>query len=247
MQESDADARAPSGFTREQRDEAYSPGVGAHAWFQGRNRILYGKLPEQARRSVVLDIGCGPGITVAHLRGKNVDCHGCDLATYEPEDQRQSPYLHYATDALALPAEFRDRVGTILMLDVLEHLEQPKSLLSDCLSAFPELAHVLITLPARMELWSDYDERYGHVARFDHHSVVDLCAVPGVEIVSTGYFFHSLYGVLRATGRNTVGQEMKAPGSPRLHSAIGSLLHLEEKLLPGRLPGSSLYALLRVI
>jgi SAM-dependent methyltransferase len=246
MQDSDADAKAPLGFTREQREEAYPRGIGAHAWFQGRNRILYGKLPEPARRGVVLDVGCGPGITVAHLRGKKIDCHGCDLATYEPEDPRQAGYLHYGTDALALPADFRSRVGTLLMLDVLEHLEDPKALLCDCIEAFPALEYLLITLPARMELWSDYDERYGHVARFDHRSVLDLCAVSGLEMISSGYFFHSLYGVLRAMGRGVAGREMHPPRLPFLHALIGGLLHLEEKLLPSRLPGSSLYALLRV-
>lgn len=246
MHDSDADAEAHSGFSSQQRNEAYPHGIGAHAWFQGRNRILYGKLPEQARQGVVLDIGCGPGITVAHLRSKKVDCHGCDLAHYEPEDQRQAAYLHYETDALALPADFRNRVGTLLMLDVLEHLEHPKALLSDCLEAFPALGHMLITLPARTELWSDYDERYGHVARFDHRSILDLCAIPGIEVISSGYFFHSLYGVLRASGRGKAGQGMHPPGSPFLHSVIGGLLHMEEKLLPSRLPGSSLYALLRV-
>lgn len=246
MQDRDADTTAPLGFTREQRDEAYPHGISAHAWFQGRNRILYGKLPEQARRGVVLDIGCGPGITVAHLRGKKVDCHGCDLATYQPEDPSQAGYLYYGTDALALPADFRGRVGTLLMLDVLEHLEDPKALMRDCLEAFPGLEHLLITLPARMELWSDYDEHYGHVARFDHRSVLDLCAISGLEMVSSGYFFHSLYGVLRVMGRGVAVRAMQPPGSPALHVLIGGLLHLEEKLLPSRLPGSSLYALLRV-
>lgn len=246
MQDSDADAKVPSGFTRQQRDEAYPHGIGAHAWFQGRNRILYGKLPERARRGVMLDIGCGPGITVAHLRSKHVACHGCDLATYEPEDQQHATYLHYETDALDLPADFRSTVGTLLMLDVLEHLENPKALLGDCLEAFPMLEYLLITLPARMELWSDYDERYGHVARFDHPSLLELCEITGLEIISSGYFFHSLYAVLRAMGRGKAGQEMHPPGWPLLHSVVGGLLSLEEKLLPSTLPGSSLYALLRV-
>jgi hypothetical protein len=37
-------------------------------------------LPERARRGVVLDNGRRPDITVAHLRSKNVACHGCELA-----------------------------------------------------------------------------------------------------------------------------------------------------------------------
>jgi hypothetical protein len=246
MHEPNTDVKAPSGFSREQREQAYPRGIGSHAWFRGRNQILHSKLPEQARRGLVLDIGCGPGITVAHLRSKNIDCHGCDLADYEPDDRRQAPFLHYETDALVLPAAFRRRVGTLLMLDILEHLEHPKQFLRDCLEAFPALGHVLIALPARMELWSDYDERYGHVTRFDHRTVVDLCAVPGGEMIDSGYFFHGLYGVLRATGRGGVAQEMHPPRSPSLHAAIGGLLYLEEMLLPGWLPGTSIYSLIRV-
>jgi hypothetical protein len=133
-----------------------------------------------------------------------------------------------------------------LMLDMLEHIEDPKALLCANLETFPALKFMLITLPARMELWSEYDERFGHIARFDHQSIVDLCAVPGLEMISTGYFFHSLYAILRARGQSKGQRENQAPGSPHLHAILGGLLYLEEMLLPKRLPGSSLYALLRV-
>jgi SAM-dependent methyltransferase len=248
MVDSDVEDHTPSGrFSREQRNEAYPHGVGAHAWFQGRNRILYSKLPEEAKAGVVLDVGCGPGITVAHLRRKSVDCHGCDLSRHEPEDSSQSGYLHYGRDSTSMPVEFRKSVGTLLMLDLLEHVHEPKEFLRSSLEAFPGLKYMLITLPARKELWSEYDERFGHVDRFDLPGVRDLCAEAGLEMVSSGYFFHSLYAVLLAKGRRKGERPMRIPRSARLHSAIGRLLYLEEQMLPRSLPGSSVYALLRVV
>lgn len=246
--DSEVESHRPSGgFSREQRNEAFPPGIGAHAWFQGRNRILYAKLPDVAKRGLILDVGCGPGITVAHLRRKNVECHGCDLSCYRPEDASLAQYLHYEQDALSMPTDFRGRVGTLLMLDMLEHIAGPKTFLRSSLEAFSGLEYLLITLPARMELWSDYDERFGHVARFDRQSVVDLCAIPGLQMISYGYFFHGLYAILRARGQRRGARELSVPGSPGLHAALGGLLHLEEMLLPKRLLGSSIYALLRVV
>jgi hypothetical protein len=60
--------------------------------------------------------------------------------------------------------------GAILLRDVVEHIEDAGTFLRDLLRAFPNARHVLIAVPARMELWSNYDE-----------STVILCDTAGAH------------------------------------------------------------------
>jgi SAM-dependent methyltransferase len=233
------------GFTSEQRDQAYPLGSEAHFWFQARNRILHDRVADAASDAAVLDIGCGPGTTVAYLRERGIECYGCDLSSYPPMDAGIAPYVFYERDALTLPGELRERVGAMLLLDVLEHMSDPTGFLEECIAAFPRAETLLITLPARMELWSEYDAHFGHQRRFDLGSAAEICALPSLEVVESAYFFHALYPILWLT-RNASGRRTTPPVRwPRLHALLGRLLQLESRWLPARWPGSSLLIALR--
>src|SRR5207253_376768 len=94
---------------------------------------------------------------------------------------------------LDLRADFAHRVTTLLLLDVLEHLESPAAFLDECLARFPRCRRVLITLPGRMELWSNYDTYYGHFLRYDRRTAARLLPAGGWQMRGCGYFFHGLY------------------------------------------------------
>src|ERR1051325_3501464 len=73
---------ARTAFTDEQYANPYPPGIERSYWHRARNRILLRRLaPVLAPRARILDIGCGPGIVVDHLRREGLDCAGVDLGT----------------------------------------------------------------------------------------------------------------------------------------------------------------------
>lgn len=231
-----------SAFTAEQRARAYPLGIGDHYWNLSRNRIVAHTLRHLGAASPMLDLGCGPGTTVAYLRGQGFDCFGADLSPYEPTAPELAAAITYGHDATALPAPVRERYRTLLLLDVLEHLPEPAGFLHRCLAAFPHLGHVLVTLPARQELWSNYDAYYGHQRRYDRTAAAALCRDAGAEVLRCTYFFHALYPPLalqrllarpRPIGFAPVRQR-------RLHRALATLLYYDARWLPGALPGSSL-------
>ena len=191
---------------------------------------------------VVLDVGCGRGITVDFLRKAGIDCLGVELAEAQPLPGVR-PFVFTSQDAFALPEDLRRRVTVVLLLDVVEHLPAPETFLADCVRHFPSLSRVILTVPARPELWSNYDEFYGHARRYDRDSLQALLRPTGTRRAAAGYFFHALYPVLRA--QLAVGSERplahSAPRWRRLHRMAARLFDLEERLLPARWYGTSLW------
>ncbi|MCH2173835.1 class I SAM-dependent methyltransferase [Myxococcota bacterium] len=238
----------PSILDAAQRNRAYPMGAERHFWSRGRCRIVRDKLPALASGQVVLDLGCGPGGMVEHLRADGIDCVGCDLARYEYAAEAALPHLHYETDAFELPADLKRNIHTVLLLDVLEHMEAPAPFIQRCVLEFPALEYVLVTMPARQELWSHFDDYYDHQLRYDEQSTRTLCGESGLEILDLGYWFHGLYGAVALSkwfGRER-GVGVKPVTLHWAHDWLGYLFYLEEKLLPSRLPGSTIYALARV-
>jgi hypothetical protein len=235
-------------FTDEQYANPYPPGAENHYWHLARNRILARKLrPLLTPQTKVLDVGCGPGIVVDFLRRAGVDCRGVDLGTPTPATDFVAPFLSLGTSAFTLPASSRESIGVVLLMDVLEHLPDPVAFLRECRGAFPAARHVFVTLPARMEIWSSYDEYYGHHLRYGLEALPALAAGADLRVVGSGYFFHALYAAARVALVGRRRQRSHVVSSPRprfVHAVLGGLMALEEAIVPASVPGSSLFALL---
>ena len=191
---------------------------------------------------MVLDVGCGRGLTVDALRREGLSCYGVELADVEPLPAVRE-FVHAGQDAFALAEDLRRRVTTILLLDVLEHLPAPEEFLAECVRRFESLSRVVITVPARHELWSNYDEFYGHQRRYDRPAARALLAPVGTRRVAAGYFFHALYPALRLRMALGPGREV-AVAAPRLrwpHRVLARAFDLEQRLLPASWYGTSLW------
>lgn len=244
-----------SGFTAQQVADLFPPGIERNYWHEARHRVLLRVLApilkDLAPEDVVLDVGCGPGFVVGFLRGQGIAAHGCDLSPMPPVSDEVAPFLHFGVSAVELPSELRERVRVLLFMDVLEHLADPAALLRACRDAFPRARSVFITVPARPEIWSNYDDYNGHYRRYTRETAAELAASGGFRIAEAAYFFHALYFAARFynrfIGSDRRQTQMAAPRRTLPHRVLGALFDLESRLsrrvLPG-LWGSSLYALL---
>jgi SAM-dependent methyltransferase len=207
-----------------------------------RNKVVGRLVAGAPPHPVVLDVGCGRGLTVDFLRKTGVDCHGVERADVQPlPDVR--PFVFTSQDAVELAEDFRRRVTVVLLLDVVEHLPAPEAFLASCVAHFPSLARLILTVPARPELWSNYDVFYGHVRRYDRASLQALVRPVASRGSAAGYFFHALYPVVRA--RLAVASERPlAHQAPRWrwpHRVAAGLFDLEQRLLPAGWYGTSLW------
>ena len=237
-------------FNEEQYDLAYPDGIEFHWWNRYRSgliaRLCRGAVPEDAR---LLEVGCGRGGEVRALRGYGFNARGVELAPVPPLPP-VTEFVDSDQDATTLPEEQRAGVTAILLLDVIEHLPEPGQFLAALEAAYPDLTTVIVTVPARGELWSNYDEFYGHYRRYTLPMLGELADELGWSRQESGYFFQLLYlpmrllsalGVKRATS-------IAAPSTRArwLHALVAGYHRLEGLLLPGAVPGTRAYAVFSV-
>ena len=237
-------------FNEEQYDLAYPDGIEFHWWNRYRSgliaRLCRGAVPEDAR---LLEVGCGRGGEVRALRGNGFNARGVELAPVPPLPP-VTEFVDSDQDATTLPEEQRVGVAAILLLDVIEHLPEPATFLGELQQVYPDLETVIVTVPARRELWSNYDEFYGHYRRYSLPMLGELADELGWSRVRSGYFFQLLYLPMRIMSALKVERSTSiaapAAGARWLHALVSAYHRLEEWLLPGALPGTSAYAVFRV-
>jgi SAM-dependent methyltransferase len=239
-------------FRADQFEDCMPDGMDDHYWHRARNRVIARHLADLPgiHDGVVLEVGCGRGIVVQHLIRRGYRVVGVELGRPVPISAEVAPHLHLGVDAFALPERLRADVRMVLLLDVLEHLDDPRAFLAQLGARFARLGHVFVTLPARQELWSNYDEHYGHKLRFDHSSLAELVTASGLDLADYGYFFHALYPPARAMAglnrQRAITVHAPSGAARAAHALVGAVLALEERLLPRRIRGTSLWAALSV-
>jgi SAM-dependent methyltransferase len=239
-------------FNDEQFANPYPDGIEHHYWTAARNRIVHravSRLLAKGSRGVVLDIGCGRGITVDYLRRRGFQAIGCEIGSPKPISVEAAPHLFLGRDAFELDVATRKACELLLILDVLEHLPDPMSFLRQCHASFPSAKYILITVPARMELWTNYDRYYQHYLRYDLASMQAMCPVDLYELTSSNYFFHALYipAKILAFLHKDRAVTIHAPShaSRPIHRLLAWCFSWEHQLLPAHLVGTSLMGILR--
>jgi hypothetical protein len=175
------------------------------------------------------------------LRADGFDAYGCDLGSPRVHDEVRA-FVFRQTDFADLDANLRERMSAVLLLDVIEHIEHPVDFITSVLKSLPAVRSLIITVPARQELWSNYDEHYRHFLRYDIRKLRELAKDSRLSISVWRYFFHALYlpaWLMKRAGLNRA-TAFAAPKTPWLHQLLGCAFRLESKLVPKHFYGTSL-------
>ena len=237
-------SREATEFLPSDYELAYPPGIERHFWTMARNSILLDELTRQGCLGLKwLEVGCGRGLVLRFLRAAGVDVTGVELAPVEPIAE-MSQFIYSGLDARDLPLEVRSRTEGLMLLDVIEHIENPGEFLRKLLDALPAVKIILIAVPARKELWSNYDEHYGHFRRYDEAQLRAHLQEGGANPVALRYLFRPLYPVAWLIARLGKQRSIQvfAPNGilAIIHQYIAMLLRWDAKRLPAMLPGTSL-------
>lgn len=232
-------------FDHEQFDSIYPDGVERHYWNRCRNQVIASMLRRVGAQGPMLEVGCGKGLVVQALRSEGFDVEGVDIAAVDPVSGAAA-HVRTGTDAFALSAEEAVRYKTLLLLDVIEHLEQPAEFIQRLRAAFPNIEWVVATVPARQELFSAHDTFNRHFRRYDLPTMRAHLDPEGDRAWHSSYFFHALYPLAWLQAR--ASKERRRFSAPRpgfasaLHAFIGAALMLEHRIVPGRIRGTSCIA-----
>ena len=172
----------------------------SHWWFTGRREILRRLVREILSSSgrSILDIGCGTGGNLASFASEH-RCTGWD--PFEEAiglARRRYPSVRFLSGPFdeAAPS-FPSQPDLILVMDVLEHVERDRDLLSRLVSMVRPGGQLLITVPAGMELWSPHDVAVGHFRRYSRPQLEALWATEPVSVPLVSYFNARLYPAVR--------------------------------------------------
>jgi hypothetical protein len=234
-----------SAFTKEQFNKIYPDGIGNHYWNHARNRIIRWFLKKhRLNAGKIIEIGCGRGVVLDFLRKNGMNCLGAELGDPEPASGT-GDFIFTKTDAFELPPELRQSFDTVLLFDVIEHIENPSEFLFNIQQKFVHAKYLVITVPARQELWTNYDAFNGHYKRYNLTDLKRL-STPGFSLMEACYFNHLLYPVFWIFARfiKKRGTDIKAPGenSVLIHRMISILLQIDFYLFPSGLYGTSIIA-----
>lgn len=228
---------------------AYPDGIENNFWNYARNKTIHHWLKTIPHRKI-LDIGCGRGVVTDFLYRHSINITGVELGTTTPISSSGANIL-YGTNALQLDEATRTQFNTITLFDVLEHLENPVQFVKDLRAHFPSAEYLLLTVPARQELWSNFDEYYGHMQRYTPRLLKDELEQAGCTVIRQRYFFHSLYFVMKLN--KMMKRERKiafhAPGkglTGLVHKFIGTFFYLESRSMPKKLKGSSIICIAKL-
>jgi SAM-dependent methyltransferase len=209
----------------------------------------------------LLDIGCGNGSLITRLER---EVNGLTVAGMDGYPQallncrRRSSTIRLILHDLAAPdwpASVRG-FGAATIMDVLEHLDHPETVLRHAHSALKNGGTVIVSVPAGMSLWSRRDVFLGHRRRYDRRSLTSLLRDTGFDVVTCNYLFGYLWlpawlnrkvlaGLLDDSGRATEARELRT--IPVINTIL-TLIGMAEVRLGKYLPlpcGTSVYCVAR--
>ncbi|HZV00785.1 MAG TPA: class I SAM-dependent methyltransferase [Planctomycetota bacterium] len=201
--------RAGFDFLREGERPRYPEGAsdrllrmqGAHFWFVSRRRLILDWLARCCRPGgVFVDVGTGSGDVASLARRRGFRAAAADVLVESDESVRRlDPALPFhAVSVYGLPFRGLDAAG---LFDVLEHLDDPIAALASVRRALRPGGSVLLTVPARRELWTNVDLYSGHRLRYDRRGLLAVLRAAGLRPTRASYFMLPLVPAIVASRR----------------------------------------------
>jgi 2-polyprenyl-3-methyl-5-hydroxy-6-metoxy-1,4-benzoquinol methylase len=163
-----------------------------HFWFRSRNKIIFWALAKYFRDAVnLLEIGCGTGYVLQGIHSvfPGVELHGSEIYNQGLQfaAQRVPEASLYQMDARHIP--FRDHFDVIGAFDVLEHVEDDQSVLSEMFKAVKKRrGGIVITVPQHQFLWSVADEFSCHFRRYSQSELRSKAEKAGFRVLKMTSF-----------------------------------------------------------
>jgi SAM-dependent methyltransferase len=169
----------------------------SHWWFVGKRRILQALLAGDAPSGRLLDLGCGTGGVLADwLPG--CACVGIDRSRLALRISREKGVAALVRGQVTAPPFRTGSFDTIVLLDVLEHLDDDVALLRAAAEVCAPGGRLVISVPAFQALWSRHDETFQHRRRYSRRQLLTVVERAGLVAERTTYTNTLLFPVAAA-------------------------------------------------
>lgn len=156
-----------------------------HWWFRARNRLILWVLKSRnVKFQNFLEIGCGTGFVLDGISREFPDADLFGTEYFEEglaHARRRMPSASFEQMDARLMSDV-DRYDMIGAFDVIEHIDEDETVLTNISRALRKGGHLLVTVPQHRWLWSEADERACHVRRYTRKELVDRVHKAGLDV-----------------------------------------------------------------
>ncbi len=222
-----------------------------HFWFKRRFEVFKkfsGDSLKNAQR--VCEIGCGSGVLQSQVEewlGLGVDGFDLNEGSLAQNQSRRSKLFYY--NIYDCRKEFHAQYDTVILFDVLEHVEEDAHLLKTLKFYLNEGGMIFVNVPALPGMYSKYDEVAGHVKRYLPEELKRTASLAGFRMLRWTYWGFPLLPLLLARKWLLKFRSKKKTiefGFSKRNVFFNHCLYLLSRLekVPQQMTGTSLMALL---
>jgi SAM-dependent methyltransferase len=150
-----------------------------HWWFVGKRKILKALLARDPGLGPLLDLGCGTGGILRDWMSRR-PCVGTDRSQLALRICRRRGFEKLVRSDLNNLPFSEGSFDTILLLDVIEHLEDDVAFLREASALTAPGGRIVIAVPAFQFLWSQHDETFEHRRRYSARQLEAVLAAAGL-------------------------------------------------------------------
>jgi len=158
-------------------------------WAVTRARNIL-KILKKNQVNVIWEVGAGNGNAAIPLKKAGIASIGIEPLSSGSESLVRNGIISYegTLEDLAFPDSCIDAIG---IFDVLEHLEQPGTVLTEIRRVLKPGGLLIVSVPANQWLFSDFDISIGHYRRYSRKSLKQLLEKNGFNLNKIRYLFLS--------------------------------------------------------
>lgn len=218
---------------------------GDHWYYIYKLKVITDAITRYATKaSPLIDVGSGSGFFAKEIREEfGLREVFCIDTNYKIEEIGLRDGINYQIEA---PSQ---RGNLYLLIDVLEHVEDPRGLLESYVKCANTSAIFLISVPAFMSLWSPHDVFLNHVKRYTLSELRDIIASCNLEVIESRYLFAPIFPLVflyRKLRRYRAPSSDLRVGGALSNSIFGKILWLDLYLRKNRAFGTSAFIVARV-
>ena len=190
--------------------------IGAHWYYHAKARAMERMLGDAGARTI-LDVGAGSGFFSRYLLDRSAREAWCVDISYDADADETvaGKPLHRRRSIDAVDAD------TVLLMDVLEHVDDDVGLLKAYVDKVPGGSRFLITVPAFEFLWSDHDVFLEHKRRYTLDGIEGVARRAGLDVERGAYYFGAIFPLAAAIRLSARGSRSTTPRSQlKLHSPL---------------------------
>ena len=166
-----------------------SSNINRHPWELSRAKCALSILKKYALNTIA-DIGAGDRFFISKLRHfASGEMYAVDVGYSKKEEIIDG--IHCLNNISDIPKLHGG--GAIIMMDVLEHIENDKSFLSEILEKVSKDDLIFITVPAYQHLFCNHDVFLKHYRRYNRQQLLTLIRSCNIKVEKCHYFYTSLF------------------------------------------------------